>query len=192
MHRRENNTALRFLTEEEGKKIRKVIEANWSLHLPESDLAINTGLRKGSQYSLTRDMVDFRSRMLNVPRTKNEEPINVPLNNAAVAALRVAHSRGEGKGRVFQSAKTGAPLENGRHWFDDAVAEGHIKNFRWHDLRHTYARRLRMKGAPLEDVADLLGHKSLWMTRRVRAFGSQQADTSPKDASTDGSQVVVQ
>ncbi len=49
-----------------------------------------------------------------------------------------------------------------------------------------------MKGAPLEDVADLLGHKSLWMTRRVRAFGSQQADTSPKDASTDGSQVVVQ
>ena len=96
-HRRENNTALRFLTE----------EANWPLHLPESDLAINTGLRKGSQYSLTRDMVDFRSRMLNVPRTKNEEPINVPLNDAAVAALRVAHSRGEGRGRVFQSAKTG-------------------------------------------------------------------------------------
>ena len=76
------------------------------MHLPESDLAINTGLRKGSQYSLTRDMVDFRSRMLNVPRTKNEEPINVPLNDAAVAALRVAHSRGEGRGRVFQSAKT--------------------------------------------------------------------------------------
>ena len=160
-HRRENNTALRFLTE----------EANWPLHLPESDLASNTGLRNGSQYSLTRDMVDFRSRMLNVPRTKNEEPINVPLNDAAVAALRVAHSRGEGRGRVFQSAKTGAPLENGRHWFDDAVAEGHIKNFRWHDLRHTFARRLRMKGAPLEDVADLLGHKSLWMTRRYAHLG---------------------
>jgi len=70
--------------------MRKVIEANWPLHLPESDLAVNTGLRKGSQYSLTRDMVDFRGRMLNVPRTKNEEPINVPLNDAAVAALRVA------------------------------------------------------------------------------------------------------
>jgi len=26
-------------------------EAKWSLHLPELDLAINTGLRKGSQYS---------------------------------------------------------------------------------------------------------------------------------------------
>ena len=92
------------------------------MHSPESDLTINTGLREGGQYSLTRDMVDFRGRVLNVPRTKNEEPINVPPNDAAVAALRVAHSRGEGRGRVFQSAKTGESLENGRHWFDDAVA----------------------------------------------------------------------
>src|SRR4029077_19853240 len=196
-------TALRFLIEEEGKKIPKVIEANWPLHLPERDLAINTGLRKGSQYSLTRDMVDFRGRMLNVPRTKNEEPINVPLNDAAVAALRVAHSRGEGRGRVFQSAKTGEPLEHGRHWFDDAVAEAQIKNFRWHDLRHTFASRLRMKGAPLEDIADLLGHKSLTMTMRYAHLGPNKlhavvsllrpsdttSDTSPNDASSSSSQV---
>ena len=76
-----------------------------------------------------------------------------------------------GRGRVFQSAKTGEPLENGRHWFDDAVVEAKIKNFRWHDLRHTFASRLRMKGAPLEDIADLLGHKSLTMTRRYAHLG---------------------
>jgi len=63
-------------------------------------------LRKGSQYRLTWDMVDFKGWMVDVPRTKNEEPIHVPLNDAAVAALRVVHSRGEGKGRVFQSATT--------------------------------------------------------------------------------------
>ncbi len=144
--------------------------------------------------------------MLNVPRTKNEEPIHVPLNDAAVAALRVVHSRGEGKGRVFQSAKTGEPLENGRHWFDDAAAEAQIKNFRWHDLRHTFASRLRMKGAPLEDIADLLGHKSLTMTRRYAHLGPNKlhavvsllrpsdtkSDTSPNDTSSSSSQVVVQ
>jgi integrase len=59
---------------------------------------------------------------------------------------------------VFQSAKTSKPLENGRHWFDDAVMEAGTKNFRWHDLRHTFASRLRMEGAPLEDIADPLGH----------------------------------
>ncbi len=133
-HRREDNNRVRFLTEEEEKKLPKVIEAKWPLHLPELDLAINIGLRKGSQYSLAWDMVDFRSRMLNIPRTKNEEPLHVPLNDAAVAALRVVHSRGGGKGRMFQPAKTGEPLENERHWFDDAVAEAQIKNFRWHDL----------------------------------------------------------
>ncbi len=93
------------------------------MHLPELGLAINTGLRKGSQYSLTWDMVDFRSRMLNVPRTKNEEPIYAPLNDAAVAALRVVHNRGEGRGRVLQAAKPEEPLENGRRWFDNAVTE---------------------------------------------------------------------
>ena len=72
---------------------------------------------------------------------------------------------------MFQSAKTGEPLENGRHWFDDAVSEAQIKNFRWHDLRHTFASRLRMKGAPLQDIADLLGHKSLTMTRRYAHLG---------------------
>jgi len=170
-HRREDNNRVRFLTEEEEKKLRNVIEAKWSSHLPELDLAINTGMRKGSQYGLMWDMVDFRGRMLNIPRTKNEEPIHVPLNDAAIAALRVVHDRGDGRGRVFQSAKTGEPLENGRHWFDEAVMEAEIKNFRWHDLRHTFASRLRTKGTRLEDIADLLGHKSLTMTRRYAHLG---------------------
>jgi integrase len=156
---------------DEEKKLRRVIEAKWAAHLPELDLAINTGLRKGSQYGLTWDMVDWKGRMLNIPRTKNEEPLHVPLNDAAVAALRIVHDRGDGRGRVFQSTRTGEPLESGRHWFDDALIKTGIKNFHWHDLRHTFASRLRMKGAPLEDIADLLGHKSLTMTRRYAHLG---------------------
>jgi integrase len=75
------------------------------LHVPELGLAISTGLRNGSQYTLTWDMVDLSGRMLNIPRTKNEEPIHVPLNDAAVAALRVVHARADGKGRVLQPKK---------------------------------------------------------------------------------------
>jgi integrase len=160
-HRREDNNRVRFLSEQEEKKLLTLIAAKWASHMPELDLAINTGLRKGSQYGLTWDMVDWNGKMLNIPRTKNEEPIHVPLNDAVVAALRVVHVRDEARGRVFQSTKTGEPLENGRHWFDQAVMEAEIK-------KHTFASRLPMKGAPLEDIADLLGHKSL------RSSGSEQ------------------
>ena len=107
---------------------------------------------------------------------------------------------------MFQSEKTGEPLENGRHWFDGAVIEAGIKKFRWHDLRHTFASRLRMKGAPLEDIADLLGHKSLTMTRRYAHLGPNKlhavvsllkrsdttSDTGEGDASGGITQVVVQ
>src|SRR3981081_2736209 len=192
-HRREDNNRVRFLTVEEEKKLRNVIDAKWPLHVPELGLAINTGIRKGSQYGLTWDMVDWKDRMLNIPRTKNEEPLHVPLNDVAIAALKVVHRRGARRGRVFQSAKTGEPLENGRHWFDDAVIEAGIKNFRWHDLRHTFASRLRMKGAPLEDIADLLGQKSLTMTRRYAHLGPNKLHAvvsllGASDTTTDTSQ----
>lgn len=170
-HRREDNSRVRFLGQEEEGQLRKVLAAKYSWHLPEFDLALLTGLRQGTQYSLTWEMVDWEARMLHIPRTKNEEPLHVPLNDAALAALRVARARGDGKGRIFRSERTGEPLEHPRHWFEPALREAAIEGFHWHDLRHTFASRLRMKGTPLEDIADLLGHKSLAMTKRYAHLG---------------------
>ena len=201
-HRREDNNRVRFLTEDEEKKLRKIVEAKWPLHVAELDLAINTGLRKGSQYALTWDMIDWKSRMLSISRTKNDEAVHVPLNDTALAALKTVFERGDGRGRVFRSSKTSEPLENTKHWFDDAVADAKLKNFHWHDLRHTFASRLRMKGAPLEDIADLLGHKSLTMTRRYAHLGPNRlhqvvsllkaSDTTSDTEQTAVSSTVVQ
>jgi hypothetical protein len=49
-HRKEDNSRVRFLTDAEEKKLREVIQSNWPEHMPEFNLAINTGLRKGSMY----------------------------------------------------------------------------------------------------------------------------------------------
>jgi integrase len=43
-----------------------------------------------------------------------------------------------------------------------------IENFRFHDLRHTAASWLRMKGADIHTVAQLLGHKDLRMAARYQ------------------------
>jgi integrase len=194
-HRFEDNSRVRFLTEEEEKELRDIIEKNWPAHLPELELAINTGLRKGSQYALRWDMVDWKLQELHIPNTetKNGEALHVPLNSAAIAALKAVFEAGDRKGRVFKSKKTGDPLKNGRHWFDDAVAAAKIKNFHWHDLRHTFASRLRMKGTPLEDIADLLGHRSLAMTRRYAHLGPNKLHVvvsllKPSDPTSDTEQ----
>lgn len=81
------------------------------MHLAELDLAINAGLKKGSQYSLAWDMVDFRGRMLNIPRTQNEEPIHVPLD-ATAAAPRVVRNQSHGYRRVLQSVKTSTTVRD--------------------------------------------------------------------------------
>jgi integrase len=43
-----------------------------------------------------------------------------------------------------------------------------IENFRLHDLRHTAASWLRMQGADIHTVAQLLGHKDLRMAARYQ------------------------
>lgn len=85
--------------------MREVVQANWPLHLPELDFAIYTGLRKGSQYGLTWDMVEWKCQMLNISRTKNDEAAHVPLIDAALAALKTVFERGDGRGLVFRPRK---------------------------------------------------------------------------------------
>lgn len=164
----ENNNRVRFLTPDEERKLREAIRGNpaWADHEPELDLALHTGLRRGSMYQdLTWENIDLAGCIAVVPRTKNGEQVVVPLNDDAMRALHVFRSRGDGTGRVVRNTR-GEPLLWPKIWFAPAVRAAGIKNFHWHDIRHCYASRLRQVGVPLGNIAELLGHKGLSMTRR--------------------------
>jgi site-specific recombinase XerD len=50
--------------------------------------------------------------------------------------------------------------------FETALIKAEIKDFRWHDLRHSCASYLAMNGATLAEIAGVLGHKTLSMVKR--------------------------
>ena len=71
--------------------------------------------------------------------------------------------------RVFPSETGETPLDpkNFMSWvFVPALARAGIENLHWHDLRHTFASRLVMKGVYLRTVQELMGHKTITMTLR--------------------------
>jgi hypothetical protein len=52
---------------------------------------------------LLRENVDLAARVATIPRTKNGEPVTVPLNTNALRALAVFRSCGDGSGRVVRN-----------------------------------------------------------------------------------------
>jgi integrase len=67
---------------------------------------------------------------------------------------------------VFSYARTGLRLTTFRHAGEGACKQARISRLRFHDLRHTFATRLRAKGVHEMDIMSLLGHTTLQMTSR--------------------------
>jgi site-specific recombinase XerD len=195
--RKEENGRVRFLSPEEEHALRAVIQKDCLHHEAELDIALNTGLRRSEQYTLTWSCIDFERKVLTVPHSKNGETRYVPLNNTAIAALRIAQAHKNDSPCVFL-ARDGTRLCSPRFWFDAAVKEAKLTDFTWHSLRHTFASRLVMKGVDLRTVQELMGHKTIQMTVRYahlapqhrlaavqRLCDTEAVQTSASDTTTD-------
>lgn len=121
-------------------------------------LALNTGMRKGEILGLKWADVDFENRLIHIDKTKTNERRDIPINDLLHEALRQykEHIREE---RLFK-------YEDIKRSFHSACKRAGIENFRFHDLRHTFASHLVMGGVDLATVKDLMGHKNIAMTLR--------------------------
>jgi integrase len=110
--------------------------------------------------------VDRKGERIMLPQTKNGDGRVVWLNALACQVLDSIPQDGiRSTDFVFPVSGEVTP-ESVSLAFLRACRNVGIADFRLHDLRHTAASWLRMSGADLQDVAELLGHRDLRMTKR--------------------------
>lgn len=159
----ENNGRLRYLSVEECQTL---IES-CSEHLrPIVTTALHTGMRKGEIFNLQWDSnVDLKHGFILLEKTKNggrrEIPIDATLRRTLQGIIRRLDVP-----YVFQHGRIGKQYRDIRDSFQRACDKADIRDFHFHDLRHTYASHLVMNGVDLTTVQWLLGHKTAAMTLR--------------------------
>jgi integrase len=127
--------------------------------------ALATGLRQGNIKRLTWEQVDLARRIVTIGHgeTKNDEALGVPLNDLAVSVLR--RRMGIQHEHVFTYKGRALEQVNTKTW-REALKRAGITDFRWHDLRHTWASWLRQNDVPTWVLQELGGWKSETMVRR--------------------------
>jgi integrase len=158
---------VRFLTEDERERLLAACKESRNRYMYLIVvLAISTGARRGELLSLRWPDVDLKRCMLTFQETKNGERRAVPCTGHALDLLKQhAEGRRQDTSLVFPDATGKKPLSM-KDAFANSVQRAGIADFRFHDLRHTFASYLAMEGASLLDIATVLGHKTLQMVQR--------------------------
>ena len=127
--------------------------------------ALNTGIRKGEIFDLQWSEVDLKNKLIKVQQSKSGKQRVIGINEILYETLRSLPSRFK-KGFVFPSAVTGKRwIDRGKSW-KRGLAKAEIEDFRFHDLRHTFASHLVIAGVDIRTVSELMGHSSINMTMK--------------------------
>jgi len=157
----ERNDRCRYLTEDE---IKRLLPACPSYLERIVRGAMLTGLRKGDLLGLKWNQIDFERKILCFSEQKKGGKRGAKVLNTNFLALLGEIPR-NGCDYIF-TGPNGKPLKDVKRAFKTALKKAGIEDFHFHDLRHTSASYLVMRGASMKAVQVHLGHTSLAMTER--------------------------
>lgn len=166
--RQEDNSRVRFLSPAEEAMITAVCRDRYPDYLNVYIFALHTGARASE--ILRGKVGDYvpETGMITIHQTKDKRKSKTrlvpatPMSIEAYAAL----SAGKSIGDPLCTNRQGGKLYEMRYWFDPAIREAGVKDFTFHDLRHTAASRWVMCNVPLAAVAKYLGHSGIQMVMR--------------------------
>lgn len=125
-----------------------------------------TGLRKSNVLSLNWSQIDLRRRVAwyHADETKSGRELGCALNDTAMSIIE--KNLGRHRERVFLNSQ-GRPVQAISHrLWSAALKRAGIRDFRWHDLRHTWASWLVQSGVSLAALQEMGGWESIEMVQR--------------------------
>lgn len=165
---REPNRRVRYLTINQAQRLLQELPP----HLADmAAFSLATGVRKSNVTGLQWSQVDMQRSMawIHPDQSKNRKAIAVPLNDDAMRVL--ALQVGRHPTHVFARKGETIAQVNTAAW-KKALKRAEIENFRWHDLRHTWASWHVQNGTPLNVLQELGGWESEQMVRRYAHFSA--------------------
>jgi len=170
---KENRGRLRFLSEDEIDALLRECPS----HLRDIvEVDLHTGMRRGEILSLKWSQI--AGGFIYLEKTKTDECRQIPVGEDLQAILRRIRQRQWAKGLkteyVFCDGQ-GKPFGEVKHSFQSALKRAGIVNFRFHDLRHTFASHYLMRGGSIRGLQRILGHKTAQMTMRYSHLSKEFA-----------------
>ena len=159
---KEPTRRIRHLTRDEARRLL----AELPPHLADmAAFSLATGLRRGNVTGLQWTQIDLDRRMawIHPDQAKARRAIPVPLNSDAVAIVQ--KQLGKHPTRAFSFRGRPITQVSTKAWYE-ALKRAGIEDFRWHDLRHTWASWHVQNGTPLFALQELGGWESSEMVRR--------------------------
>jgi integrase len=165
----EDRGRVRYLKDDERDRLLKACRgASWSRLYLLVLMAITTGARRGELLGLRWCDLDLERGEASLSETKNDDRrvlVLLPqvLDELAKFAPKDAPTS---LALVFRSRlRPSQPFAFKSAWVE-ALAQADIRDFHFHDLRHTFASYSAQHGASLLEIADALGHRTLKMVQR--------------------------
>lgn len=147
----------------EYEKLQSASEATRNqLIFPIICFAVATGMRRGEILRMKWPDIDFRSRTLHIPITKNGHARTIPLSSNAIGILSaLLQQQSKDQGLVFGLTDNAFKLA----WQRLRDRSG-IHDLHFHDLRHEAISRFFEKGLSVPEVALISGHLDYRMLAR--------------------------
>jgi len=166
---KEPTRRIRFLTRSESDRLLACLPS----HLADmAAFTLATGLRRANVTGLQWSQVDMVRRLawIHPDQAKARKAIPVPLNAEAVVIIR----RWLGRHETHVFSFRGRPISqvSTKAWYE-ALERAEIRDFRWHDLRHTWASWHVQNGTPLYALQELGGWESPEMVRRYAHLSAE-------------------